>query len=189
MIYFTSDLHIGHEGIIKYCKRPFANVDEMNNSLITNWNGVVYEHDIVFVLGDLSLCSYSDFVNVTKELRGKKILIQGNHDKYSHGQYNKAGFTVYQELKIKMFGKMIRLSHFPYAYSWYKRPFVFKSELRFMDKRPSKIKNEILLHGHTHTKLKLHAGNMIHVGVDAWNYTPVSSKQIESIISKEFNNK
>ncbi len=184
MIWFTSDLHIGHESVIKYCDRPFSSLSEMHIGLINNWNKVVHDTDIVYILGDVSLGSYSDFVNVISQMRGKKILIKGNHDKYSYGQYNKAGIQVFEELKLKMFGKVIRLSHFPYAIPWYKRLFAFKSELRFMDRRPPKLKGEILLHGHTHSKIKKYKDGRIHVGVDAWNYTPVSSQQLESLISK-----
>ena len=66
-----------------------------------------------------------------------------------------------------------------------------KSELRFMERRPPRIKGEYLLHGHTHTKYKtgnIKAG-LIHIGVDANDFYPVSAKEIESIIGKANKNK
>lgn len=39
--FFTSDSHWNHSRIIELCKRPFKDVEEMNNSLIENWNKVV----------------------------------------------------------------------------------------------------------------------------------------------------
>lgn len=36
MIYFTSDLHLGHEAVIRMQNRSFANADEMNRMLIEN---------------------------------------------------------------------------------------------------------------------------------------------------------
>ena len=50
--FFISDLHFNHENIIKYCNRPFPNVDKMNSSIINNWNSVVSKDDVVYFLGD-----------------------------------------------------------------------------------------------------------------------------------------
>lgn len=41
MNYYISDLHIGHENILRFDNRPFADVNEMNNKLIENWNARV----------------------------------------------------------------------------------------------------------------------------------------------------
>src|ERR1051326_188677 len=185
MIWFLSDLHIGHEAVIRYCNRPFANLDDMHRGLVANWNMAVRPSDTVFVLGDLALCPYREFEPIAKELHGdRKYLIRGNHDKYSEGQYARVGFTVFHEIQMKLAGHTIRLSHFPYALPWYRRPFAFKSELRFMDRRPPRIPGEFLLHGHTHTKQKMSPDGRIHVGVDAWDYKPVSAREIESLIGK-----
>jgi calcineurin-like phosphoesterase family protein len=185
MIYFTSDLHFGHEAVIKYCHRPFENLDHMHAELIKRWNSKVHDQDLVYVLGDLALAPYNDTCTLIKQLKGKKILIRGNHDSYSFSQYSKLGFDlVYSELKLKLFGRNMRMSHYPYALPWFKRPFAFKSELRFMYRRPPRIAGEILLHGHTHTKYRATKDSRIHVGVDAWDYTPVSLRQIESLVAR-----
>lgn len=60
MIYYTSDLHLGHANIIKLCHRPFADVDEMNAVLITNWNARVANSDTVYICGDLMFRSAID---------------------------------------------------------------------------------------------------------------------------------
>lgn len=54
MIYFTSDLHLGHRGIISMQNRPFENLQEMNQVLIRNYNAVVHKNDMVYILGDIS---------------------------------------------------------------------------------------------------------------------------------------
>ena len=51
MIYFTSDLHLGHEAVIRKQNRPFANADEMNRMLIENYNSVVHKNDTEVVPG------------------------------------------------------------------------------------------------------------------------------------------
>jgi calcineurin-like phosphoesterase family protein len=51
-IWFASDYHFCHANVIKYDGRPFNNVEEMNQTLIDNWNEVVGDDDVVFYLGD-----------------------------------------------------------------------------------------------------------------------------------------
>ena len=56
-VYFTSDTHFYHSNIIGFCKRLFKNVEDMNETLIENWNQVVSQDDIVFHLGDFCMGS------------------------------------------------------------------------------------------------------------------------------------
>ena len=80
MIYFTSDLHFGHEAVIEKCNRPFSSVEEMNETLIKNWNKVVMPDDDVYILGDMIFRAEQPPQDFLKRLRGKKHLIFGNHD-------------------------------------------------------------------------------------------------------------
>lgn len=88
-IFITSDLHLEHENIIRFCKRPFRNVNDMNETLVNNWNKVVGKKDVVYYLGDLVYnFGLRKNPNAHKErfeywlniLNGEKILIKGNHD-------------------------------------------------------------------------------------------------------------
>lgn len=54
-IYFTSDLHLGHDNIIRFCNRPFSSVEEMNDRIIQNYNSIVHKNDLVYILGDFNL--------------------------------------------------------------------------------------------------------------------------------------
>ncbi|MEF9988159.1 MAG: phosphoesterase, partial [Christensenella sp.] len=54
MIYFTSDFHFGHKGIIEMQNRPFSCAEEMNETLIRNYNERVHKNDTVYILGDIS---------------------------------------------------------------------------------------------------------------------------------------
>ena len=54
-VYVTSDMHCGHSKIIEYCNRPFASVEEMNETLINNWNKKIPDDGIVFDLGDFAI--------------------------------------------------------------------------------------------------------------------------------------
>ena len=80
MIFYTSDLHFGHENIIKSCGRPFSSADEMDEALIAAWNARVTRADTVYILGDLIYKAERPPEYYLKRLKGKKYLIVGNHD-------------------------------------------------------------------------------------------------------------
>lgn len=81
MILFTSDLHFGHANIIRHCNRPFCDVEEMDETLIANWNAKVTKSDTVYILGDLIFRSKKPPEEYLSRLPGKKHLVVGNHDK------------------------------------------------------------------------------------------------------------
>ena len=86
-IFLIGDCHFGHRNIIKYCNRPFASVEEMTDTLIKNWNGVVGKNDIVYVVGDFALCGKQKIIEIGQQLNGRKRLILGNHDQASLDTY------------------------------------------------------------------------------------------------------
>lgn len=76
--FFTSDTHFGHANIIRFCNRPFRNVEEMNEALIENWNLVVSEDDTVFHLGDFAFGGSNVWKSIIPRLNGHINLIIGN---------------------------------------------------------------------------------------------------------------
>lgn len=150
MTFITSDLHLDHANIIRYCQRPFANVNEMNNSLIENWNSVVSPKDTVLCLGDfmMSVKSPEYFI---QQLNGHIHLIKGNHDKYDTSYFVSARSM----WRYKYQGLSIFLCHYPML-SW---------------------PGNIHLFGHVHSgsyKPLLGQANSYDVGVDNNNYRPIS---------------
>ena len=92
-IYVISDTHFFHENIIKYCYRTFKTLDEQDRILLSNWNNTVKETDMVIHLGDIAFSkNAARLIKVIKELNGRKILVQGNHDKRSRHWYMTNGF-------------------------------------------------------------------------------------------------
>ena len=80
MIYFTSDLHLGDNRLLKY--RPqFSNIDDMKESLINAVNCRLDSNDTLFILGDLfEGVNVSEANKLIQRIHGHKILIRGNHD-------------------------------------------------------------------------------------------------------------
>lgn len=81
MVYYTADLHLGHANVIRFDKRPFASVEEMDQTLIENWNSRVTDRDKVYIVGDLIYRSEKPAEWYLEKLRGIKYLVIGNHDK------------------------------------------------------------------------------------------------------------
>jgi len=163
MIYFTSDQHFDHHNIIQYCKRPFNNVRQMNRRIINEYNNIITEKDTVYIIGDLTLYgptqkgAVEQFVN---KLHGKKHLILGNHDRLSPQQYLDTGIlSVHTSLEINSF----ILVHDP--------------AVSAIDR------SKIFLCGHVHDLFKI-AKNVINIGVDVWDFKPVSLEQIEKTIKE-----
>ncbi len=86
MLYFTSDLHFGHENILKW-RKGFASLAEMDETLIRNWNETVSVNDTVIVTGDLLFRNEKPAVEYLQQLKGKKILVKGNHDGFWMKKY------------------------------------------------------------------------------------------------------
>lgn len=80
-IRYIADMHFDHDSIIAYDNRPFDSVEEMNETLITNWNRVVTApEDLTWILGDFCLGSAERWSELLSRLNGRKALILGNHD-------------------------------------------------------------------------------------------------------------
>lgn len=82
-VFFSSDHHFWHKNILKYCERPFETIEEMNETLIRNWNERVTDDDIVFHLGDFCFGGVEKWQNIRAQLNGRIVIILGNHDRAS----------------------------------------------------------------------------------------------------------
>jgi len=166
MIWFSADLHLGHENIIKYCNRPFKTLDDMNNKIIQNWNSRVKNTDIVYHIGDFCFKgglqgSITGSKYWEKQLNGKIIHFSGNHDK------NNSLKNVLKSGKMHYGGKNLHLQHIPPKEKDY----------------GSNV--DIILCGHVHEKWKskIEFGiPVVNVGVDVWNFYPINIQEIMKYI-------
>jgi len=156
--YFTADPHWDHKNVIKFCKRPFKDVQDMNETMIKNWNDLVQPDDTVYVLGDVQFNSDPD--KFLSRLTGKKVLIIGNHD-YQHNSVLQSDHweSVHDALLVNVQNTMIYLHHYA-CRVW-----------------PRAHKGSLHLYGHSHGRLPGNSQSL-DVGVDAWNFTPVTLTEI-----------
>lgn len=187
MRFFTADLHFGHENIIRYCDRPFSSVTEMNEGLVANWNAVVGDSDEVWVLGDVAMGPIDASLEHVTRLNGRKVLLTGNHDRCWAGndrdtdewleRYRSVGFSSIDQgtVSTRIAGHEVLAGHFPYEGDSH-------DEDRFTRWRPHDD-GRWLLHGHVHTKWKVH-DRQINVGVDVWDYAPVTESVLAEIIGR-----
>lgn len=180
-IYFTSDLHFGHKNIIEYEHRDigmniFPTIENHDNKLIYNWNSVVKNNDLVFILGDLSFYNAETTNNIIKRLNGHKVLIVGNHDStfINKKLFDTTQFELITDyLQINYKGIIITMMHYP----------IMSYDGMY------KEKGYIHLFGHIHSvphyTLPKHSYN---VGVDVNNYKPIHiDKCIELAMSNDGN--
>ena len=114
-VFFTSDTHFYHANIINFCKRPFANVETMNEALIEKWNAVVGANDIVFHLGDFCFGGSAEWTNILNRLNGRIYLIVGNHDlRNLRKGYCKRFEEVVMQMHIEVDKQRIYLNHYPF---------------------------------------------------------------------------
>lgn len=113
--FYISDLHLGHDNVIKFDNRPFKSVKEMDQTLIDNWNKVVSDGDTVYILGDFCWSKNElEWVKILKQLKGEKVLIKGNHDlKYFSSSLRPMFKYIKDYDEVKDNGKRVILSHYP----------------------------------------------------------------------------
>lgn len=161
--FMISDMHFGHKNIMLYENRPFNDVEEMDNSIIQNWNKVVGKNDKVFVLGDVSFYNKEKTAQIIKSLNGYKTLILGNHDEErSLMWWRETGFEEVYRYPI-VFEKFYILSH---------EPLYLSRNMPYAN-----------IHGHIH-HLKYDDKQFFNVSVECIDYTPISFEKIKGTIIK-----
>jgi calcineurin-like phosphoesterase family protein len=174
-LWLSSDLHIGHFNVIEYSGRPFSSSSEMTEALINNWNSVITKESTAIICGDLTLSTNRKYVEeIIYRLNGDIHLVIGNHDKWLKHSILKERFSsVGDMLEINVStkeNKSQQLIACHYA----------------MQSWPRSHHGSWHVYGHSHqrTPVSYHSPLAINVGVDAWNYMPVSYEQIEKIMKE-----
>lgn len=159
--FVTGDLHLFHERIIQYCRRPFMDSREMNAALVFNWKQAIAETDMVYVLGDFAFTKghEQEIVELFAGLPGRKVLLKGNHDK---GMILELGWEEIHREPVSVDG--VWLAH-------------DGEEFRDMNPIPGPQpwghERMPIFAAHVHEVWKQRA-NVLNCGVDVWHFRPVS---------------
>ena len=194
MNYYISDLHLLHENVLRFDNRPFETIENMQETIANNWNRKVTNGDTVYILGDVSMRGKKeDLISLVATLKGRKVLVKGNHDDVSDYRYQQLYYEIvdYKEIHDAVDGQNydLVLCHYP-IFSWKKMG-----------------RGTILLYGHTHDSAEdkyyqscleamnsnecrhTHAKEVMAINVGCmkpWmNYEPRSLKELLETVVKE----
>lgn len=101
-VFAISDQHYGHENIIKYCHRKAPNAFEDMKAMVLAHNETVKDGDLVIFVGDVA-CSQQgrDWLpKILKALKGRKILVRGNHDHFTNEEFKAMGFERVEDILV-----------------------------------------------------------------------------------------
>lgn len=166
MKYYIADTHFGHQNILSFAKRPFSTIDEMEKTIISNWNHTVNENDEVYIVGDLF---YRDNIpgRILSQLKGRKILILGNHEAHWLTKELEIYFDrIETSLEIIDHNHTVYLCHYP------------------MVSYP-KQSRAYMIHGHIHNDtlfdywcILLKRSRILNAGVDINHFKPVTLDEL-----------
>lgn len=117
--FYIADCHFGHKNIINFDHRPFADLYQMEEVMTMLWNAAVRKEDTVYILGDFCFGKEDDWLRLTKQLNGPKVLILGNHDPQKYSPARRARFLdIADSLEVADYDKngvarKVILNHYP----------------------------------------------------------------------------
>lgn len=166
--YFSADWHLDHANVIKYDNRPFKNVEEMNKTIIDNYNSIVKPNDNFYFLGDFCF-NMRNAESHLEKLNGNLFFIRGNHDKKDMIRlYQKYGTYLGEQKKIKVQGQEIVLNHYG---------------MRVWDKSHH---GTWALYGHSHGSLPDDPNSRsFDVGCMLFDYKPLEFAQVKEIMARK----
>ena len=142
MKYYISDCHFFHRNVDAFDSRGFETMLQMHETMTERWNEKITDEDEVYIIGDFSFGKGVETWEVLSKLKGKLILIEGNHD-FHYLDDKEFVDTIFDEIisyaEIRDSGRDIVLSHYPIFF--YNHQFKTDKENRPLS---------YMLYGHVH---------------------------------------
>ena len=122
MNYYISDMHFFHKNVTKegnnFDNRPFNLLAEMHQYMKEKWNSKITNGDTVYILGDIAMRGTNEeLIALVAQLKGRKVLIKGNHDDVSDMRYKNIFEEIYDYKEITDYvdqdAYKLVLSHYP----------------------------------------------------------------------------
>lgn len=170
-IWLISDTHLNHNKDFIWKARGFNSVEEMNDTIIKQWNQLVKYDDIVYHLGDFIMGNLQDGIKLIEQLNGKIRLAIGNHD---------------TDARLEAFKNLHNIDdiQFGYRIKQNKKAFLLTHYPQLVDNYGSGKTYSI--HGHTHSSncFTKEYNTMYNVNCEAHNCSPVKWEDMISEIRK-----
>ena len=157
-----SDLHLGHENIIRYTDRPFANADAMDRDLYRNWQTTVGNDDTLIFVGDVAMrqaIGLHTWHRIKTGAGSRKHLVIGNHDLNGSGDLRVGGFDDIGCVLFVDGDPPLAFTHIP------------------LSEVPEGCVN---VHGHTHNESPRDSPH-INVSVEQLDYRPVALPRLQAL--------
>ena len=134
----------------------------MNRCIISNWNDIINDDDIVYVVGDFIISRNKRFIIDTMlSLKGKIYLILGNHDRILKGY---SGRNINN--KIFIYNDIFKVKYKKYKFYLFHQPLLEQPDYY--------NKNSFHLYGHLHGKYKHPSLRAMDIGFNVQNYNLIS---------------
>jgi calcineurin-like phosphoesterase family protein len=165
-IFFIGDTHFGHENSWKVFKdasgenplRPFTSTEEMDETMVVNWNRVVRPQDHVYHLGDVVIAKHN--LPILARLSGHKRLLLGNHDIFPIEEYLK----YFEKVGAYRVLDNIIFSHIPIRKEQINQRWIGNA------------------HGHLHGN-EIEDPSYLNLSVEKINFTPVALEEVKEMFA------
>ena len=122
MNYYISDMHLFHKNVTNvgnyFDIRRFNSLAVMHEYMMEKWNSKITNGDTVYILGDIAMRGTNEeLIALVAQLKGRKVLIKGNHDDVSDMRYKNVFEEIYDYKEITDYADQdaykLVLSHYP----------------------------------------------------------------------------